>query len=177
MPGRSSLREPSRRLDAERRPLEVDVDDPLPEAHRHPVQLGRVEQLRVEAGARDRVDGVPAVGAVRLERELAVRVVQHPPAHGQRLRQHGVREADPLEGVDAARRQREVDGAAVVGTRHARVGAALEHGHAQPAPGEEAGQQRAREPGTDDRDLGLVLAQRPAASSVASASAARQQSW
>ena len=114
-----------------------DPDRPLLEAEDHAgFLLCSIEQQGVEAMAGDRVDRLRAVGAVGLERQLAVAVVHHPPADRQPTREDVLGQADAFQRVDPPRRQREVDRTACRG-RAARVAAPLVQRDVVTAAGQE----------------------------------------
>ena len=126
---------------------------PLLEVEHHAGLLGRgVEQQRVEPVPGDRVDGLRAVRAVGLVGQLAGAVVHHPAPHGQPVAHDILGEADPLEGVDAAGREREVDRASRR-AGEAGVRATLVQRDVVAAPRQVDGQQGTGQAGAGDPDV------------------------
>src|SRR5262249_14554507 len=91
--------------------------------------------------------------AVGLKRQLAGRRMDHAAAHEDTGLQHLIGQANFAQGVDAAARQGEVDGATVFLFMAARVGAFLVQIDASTGAGEETSQQRAGEARADDGDV------------------------
>ena len=75
--------------------------------------------------------------AVGLQGNGAATIVDHAPAHRYQQRPHALEHPGALERAYAARREREVDGAAALGSRLARVRAALVERYSESAPREQ----------------------------------------
>ena len=113
----------------------------------------RFDQHAVELGSPHREDDLVLALAVGLERNGAATIVDHAPAHRYQQRPHALEHPGTLERAYAARGEREVDGAAALGSCLARVRAALVERYRDPAPRQRQRQQRAGEARAHDVDV------------------------
>ena len=113
---------------------------------------GRLDQHAVEIGPPHREDDLVLALTVGLQGNRAGAIVDHTPAHRYQQRPHAFQYPGALERTHAARGEREIDGAAALGSRLARVRAALVERDREAAPRQEQRQQRAGEAGTHDVD-------------------------
>src|SRR5438552_3182641 len=111
-----------------------------------------VQQCGVEAIAADRKQDVARVGAVALEGHRSVAAVQHAAAHGYCLLPQHLRQADSVEGVEAASRQREIDRAALVLAVAPEIVAPLVERHHVTRVVQAHRGERTRQPATDDHN-------------------------
>ncbi len=103
--------------------------------------------------------------------------MDHATAHRDQQRAHPLHDGGELQRAQAARGEREIDGAPALGLRLARVRAALVEPHLQSTPREQQREQGAGEPGADDVDARAgERAHRVSRSDCVSASAKRQTS-
>ena len=121
-----------------------------------PVDFGGIQEERVQARARNRVDDLVRLVAVGNEPEPSFLVVKHPAGHRNERGPEALHHADLFERRDAAIGERQVDRAPRRRRRLPGIEAALEERHAVPAPGQKDRQQRAGETGADERDFGGI---------------------
>jgi hypothetical protein len=118
---------------------------------RHVGQFGGgFDEHAIQIGARHRMDHFLRPHAVHLQFGGAVEFVHHAAAHGDGERHDAIEHAGEREPANAARRECQIDGAAVIDHAAARIGAAFVDGHLESALRQENGQQRSGEPGADD---------------------------
>ena len=106
---------------------------------------------RVERRATDGIDVLPRVAIVGRKVELASRAcgMNHPAGHGDGVLENFIRDAELLERMNPARRERQVDRAAGHEIPRARIGPALVELDEMAAPTQISGEQATGEPATD----------------------------
>ena len=91
---------------------EIDAADRTSEADRDSSgRFGGIQEERVQARARNRVDDFMGLVAVGNQPEPSFLVVKHPPGHRNERGPEALHYADLFEGCDAAIGERQVDGA------------------------------------------------------------------
>ena len=106
--------------------VRIDVGALMIEMHSDVrITLRRFDHDRVERRATDRVDVFVWIDIVRREMQVAGFVVDHASAHRDGVSQHFVGDADPLERVNPARREREIDRPPADNITFARIGPSL----------------------------------------------------
>src|SRR5438045_5711874 len=104
---------------------------------------------RVERGAADGVNVLPRVAIVGRKVELARLIVDHAARHGNGVLKDFLRDAELLERMNPAGRERKIDRAAAHEISRARIGPALVKLDLVAAPAQIRREQSAREPTAD----------------------------
>ena len=73
------------------------------------ITLRRLDHSRVERGAADRVDALVRIAIVRRKMQIAGFVVNHAPAHRDRVLHYFISDAELLERMNSAGGKRKID--------------------------------------------------------------------
>ena len=139
--------------------VEIRGLEAMLEIHRHAGLPGRdIDEGLIEDVPRDGVNHLVGPLSVRLQRGGALAVMNEPAAHGEKRSLDIMENAGQLQRVNAAVRQREIDGAAGGSGPRGRRGAALIQHHLVSTALQEDGEQRTGGARADDAHHGTIHA-------------------